>query len=709
MPLNRPASTLARGGSVLTPSPIDDREDVKGVYVTVSVGVQLVPNLTRFLEAPVVYRPRFKPAHVRAVLGWGLKGKSLQALAQARQHGLPYVALEDGFLRSVGLGNTDPPSSIVVDDVGIYYNAQEPSRLEHLVGMPCTEAQASRASELVRRWQQGRLSKYNHSRDPLQVPQGPYVLAVDQTLGDASIAYGLANAASFQRMLEAALDEHPTLPVVLKVHPDVIAGRKQAHFGRLTQGQSTRVSLLATDAHPARLVEGAETVYVVTSQMGFEALVWGKPVRTFGMPFYAGWGLTSDELPRPARRDAAHAVTLDDLVHAALVSYPRYLDPETLERCEVERIMDWLSLQRQMRTRFPATLQAVGFSKWKKPVARAFFAGSELQFLTQPKAPARSAPHKSAPRAVWGRPKQDGTVLKRDGPPLLRVEDGFLRSVGLGADWVRPLSWVIDGSGMYYDATRPSDIETLLQQACFDEELLARARRLRTSIVDAGITKYNVGSRCWQPQANGKPLVFVVGQVESDASITYGTPGLRTNFALVKAAREAAPQAHLVYKPHPDVVARKRLRGKDEHAARQYCDEIVTDVPVHLLLEAADEVHVLTSLAGFEALLRDKKVVCHGQPFYAGWGLTHDKHPHPRRTRLLDLDELVAATLILYPTYVSRASGAYTSPERALYELLHWNEQPERPTGASWMSMIRLLRRTRDWWRRHHRSIALPP
>ena len=106
------------------------------------------------------------------------------------------------------------------------------------------------------------------------------------------------------------------------------------------------------------------------------------------------------------------------------------------------------------------------------------------------------------------------------------------------------------------------------------------------------------------------------------------------------------------------------------------------------LLSGVDEVHVLTSLAGFEALLRGKKVTCYGQPFYAGWGLTDDRMPPARRTRRLTLDELVAGTLILYPTYVSRVTGKFTTPERALDELLEWRQQ--KPTGMPlWRKALR--------------------
>ncbi|TCP05770.1 capsular polysaccharide biosynthesis protein [Caldimonas thermodepolymerans] len=608
------------------------------------------------------------------VLAWGRKPSARVAEAYASRYGLPVWRAEDGFLRSVGLGNQDPPLSIVLDDLGIYYDATTPSRLETLIARPHGPDERMRAASLRVQWCAGRLSKYNHAREVPPPRQGPYILAVDQTYGDASIAHGMADAGSFVRMLEAALDEHPDLPVVLKVHPDVIAGRKRGHFDTLTPGQAARVHLLASDAHPCALLASARAVYTVTSQMGFEALLWDRPVRCFGMPFYAGWGLTRDELPAPGRRSL---VTVDDLVHAALIEYPRYLDPETGKRCEAERLAEWMSLQRRMRERFPAEVHALKFSCWKKPVVRAFFNGSRVRFVRQvAEVPA------GATLAVWGNrdPGAPAPMRARETRPcsLVHLEDGFLRSVGLGADLVRPLSWVMDRTGMYYDATRPSDLETLLQTTVFDDALLHRARALRQRIVAEGLTKYNVGAGTWRRPPEARRVVLVPGQVESDAAIAWGAPGVRTNIDLLHAARRAAPDAYLVYKPHPDVVAGLRKPGHKESEATRIANEIVVDVPMQALLAEADEVHVLTSLAGFEALLRGKPVRCEGLPFYAGWGLTTDAHRCERRTRQLTLDELVAGALILYPTYVSRTTKAFTTPERALDELLAWRAQSGR-------------------------------
>jgi len=329
----------------------------------------------------------------------------------------------------------------------------------------------------------------------------------------------------------------------------------------------------------------------------------------------------------------------------------------------------------------PASLYAVGFPRWKRPIVREFLPDSLVQFVRRPE----DAPH-DATLLVWGQAYRD------EQRPVIRMEDAFLRSVGLGADLVRPLSLVLDRRGVYYDATGPSDLEHLLQTTDFTPELKARAQRLRERIVSKGLSKYNVGRSGWQRPAGDVRVILVPGQVESDASIRYGAPAVKTNMGLLQAVRAANPSAYVVYKPHPDVLAGLRAEGQDESESQRWSNEIVTDVSMGALLPLVDEVQVLTSLAGFEALLRGKPVTCYGQPFYAGWGITDDRVPMDRRTRRLTLDELVAGALILYPTYVSRRTRTLATPEQILDELLSWR-QLTAGEGMLWQPLVRFALR----------------
>ena len=144
---------------------------------------------------------RFEPP-IDTIAGWGLRPTSARACRYAQQHGLPYVALEDGFLRSVGLGSQDPPLSLVLDDLGVYYDATHPSRLESLIARPLTTGESTRAQALLSAWRNARVSKYNYARDYADPLPERYLLVVDQTLGDASISYGMADEARFHRMLK---------------------------------------------------------------------------------------------------------------------------------------------------------------------------------------------------------------------------------------------------------------------------------------------------------------------------------------------------------------------------------------------------------------------------------------------------------------------------------------------------------------------------
>ena len=661
-------------GSVQLPPLLMTRPDVQrlGVPATGMLAHRSLPQLLAPAEL-VIGAGACRRQRPDALLAWGRRPSADRVDRLGQAWGLPVWHLEDGFLRSLGKGRDQPPLCLLVDDLGVHIDATAASRLEQLIATPLTASQQQRAISLQRLWCEQRLSKLNPPRDS-PPPPGRFVLVVDQSAGDRSIGLGLAGAESFQRMLQAALAENPDCSVVVKVHPDVIRGQARGHFHR-SDLSHPRVEICADGWHPAALLERAEAVYVVTSQMGFEALLWGRTVHCFGMPFYAGWGLTLDRQTAPLRRLALQRVSLEQLVHACLVTYPRCINPHSGQICQVEELMRAIGLQRRLRGTVPPRAQAFGFTPWKQRNLKRFLAGSRLRFAR----PWQRRPSRRTDAVVvWGRREQPNfrQHVRSRGLPLLRVEDGFLRSVGLGADLIDPISWVVDQSGMYYDATGPSDLESHLARGSWTQQQLQRARKLQHQLVERAITKYNLNAASWQRPSGAQRVVLVVGQVESDASIRFGAPQLRSNLDLLQAVRAAEPDAYVVYKPHPDVVAGLCRAGHREEAARHSCDELLIRGSIESLFKQVDAIHVLTSLAGFEALLRGVAVHCWGLPFYAGWGLTQDQLDCPRRGRSLPLEALVHASLIDYPRYVSRRSGWFIEPEDAIEELVEWRQAP---------------------------------
>ncbi len=581
------------------------------------------------------------------------------------------------------MNNKAPELSILLDDLSLNYDAISPGRLDSIIPKSLTEEQLSRIQSLILLWQKSKISKYNYAREFEGDLPERYVLIALQA---QDLSVDRSGGTVVKDMIVAALQQNPACTAIVCFQNKLSNEHAPGCLNQSFYKDNSRIQLITKNMHPVRLIKQAEAIYTYSSSIGFEGLLWGKNVHTFTPSFFSGRGLTEDRhnstvTPKP--------LSLEYLVYAVLVDYYQYTDPETESFCEIERILEWLGLQRRMRERFPVTIYALGISIHKKPVVRDYFQGCNVHFCNKV-----SEIPSLATVAYWSR-KYDADMANCNASQIIHLEDGFIRSVGLGADLVRPLSWVMDKVGIYFDATQPSEQEMLLLTSEFDEDLLNRAQTIRQQLVTHALTKYNVGSDGWQKPdqsltQNGhrQKFILVPGQVESDASLAYGAPGIKRNVDLLRAVKESNPEAYVIYKPHPDVVAGLRYAGQNEENAETWCDEVVVDVAMGDLLLQVDEVHTLTSLTGFEALLRGKKVTCYGQPFYSGWGLTHDKIPVVRRERKLSLDALVAGVLILYPVYVSRTTGKFTTPERALEELLVWRNH-QSPRMPLWKKILR--------------------
>src|SRR5205814_3516098 len=177
--------------------------------------------------------------------------------------------------------------------------------------------------------------------------------------------------------------------------------------------------------------------------------------------------------------------------------------------------------------------------------------------------------------AVWASRIPEGLAdaAACRGVPLVRVEDGFVRSVGLGSDFLPAASLVFDRSGMYYDPRTNSDLETLLREAEFTPALVERARRLTERLVERGVTKYNLAGGAPQIELPaGRRSILVPGQVEDDLSVLYGGGAVRTNLALLSEVRRDNPDAFILYKPHPDVLAGHRKGAVSDSQARHFAN-----------------------------------------------------------------------------------------------------------------------------------------
>ncbi|HEC1753943.1 TPA: capsular polysaccharide biosynthesis protein [Campylobacter lari] len=624
-------------------------------------------------------------------VGWGKKKSGLKALELAKKYKVKFLLLEDGFLRSLNLGVENSPSfSIVKDDVGIYYDATVPSKLENILNIYEFSSeeleQAKKSIELIKK---EKLSKYNNN---LCIPKELFstneerVLIITQVANDASLKFGLADNFSTQDIINDAIKENPNAKIYIKIHPDVLSGKKQSDFD--VQDLPNNCVVIKENYNPIELLSYFKKVYTKTSGMGFEALMLGCECVCYGMPFYAGWGLTQDKLECKRRLKKR---TLEEIFYAAYILYSEYFNPYLNRKSDIFDTIYTLAKYKKIEQANSNTLYFLGFTLWKRWFMKPFFKAknNKIIFLNSLDELYKANLNPEDKIFIWGK-KYDKTLLAKDFKnAIFLVEDGFLRSVFLGSDLTRPFSLIIDSKGLYVDPSKPSDLEDILQNHIFDESLRQRAKKLIATITQNKFSKYN-GLKHEKLNFNtNKKIILIPAQVEDDASMILGGAGFDT-LKLLQSVRKANENAFIVFKPHPDVLSGNRKGLKDKSIILKYCDEIIEDVSIDSAINACDEVHTITSTSGFDALLRGKKVVVYGKPFYAGWGLTSDLYEIPRRTRVLSLEELVAGVLILYPRYIHPKSKNLCEVELALDIMLKMQKDYFSKFYLRWFIDIRI-------------------
>jgi capsular polysaccharide export protein len=433
------------------------------------------------------------------------------------------------------------------------------------------------------------------------------------------------------------------------------------------------MALITGPANAWSLLDSVSALYTIDDELGFIALLRGIRVRCFGQPFYAGWGLTEDD-ELGTRQIATRS--LEDVFAAACLLATSYLDPYGKQPSTFESTQAILADWRRVNDANRGIAACMGMSFWKQKRISDLLRSSDgsPEFAASTADAVEVAKKHGGKIAVWAarEPADLAATAAEAGISIVRIEDGFVRSVGLGADFMPAASIVLDEAGIYFDPAKPSDLENILASANFSAALVERSRRLIQTLVARGITKYNTGTA--MPQVDtppGRRTLFVPGQVEDDRSVATGGAGIYRNIDLLRRVRALNPDAFIIYKPHPDVDAGHRLGAIPDDEALSLADRIIRGVSTAAVIPAVDEIHTLTSLTGFEALIRRRKVVVYGQPFYAGWGLTADMAPMARRTRKLSLEELIAGTLVLYARYFDPATRLPCGPEILIERLSH--------------------------------------
>ena len=643
-------------------------------------------------------------------IGWGRKKSGYKAMEDAKKNKSKYLLLEDGFIRSLGLGVEGYPTfSIVEDDIGIYYDATAPSKLENILNdynFTSDTKLLDTAQTAINLIKNHHISKYNNfkdiTEDYLFFDTNKKVLIIAQTAADSSLEYGLGYEFTTDEMIQSAIEENPTSTIYIKIHPDVLSGKKDSDID--IDFARKHCEIIDENINPISLLKHFDTVYTKTSQMGFEALIVGCKCVCFGVPFYSNWGITDDRIVCKRREKK---LTVQEVFAGAYILYSRYYNPYKKRKSDIlDTINTIIELKdkniqapKKFQLQLPVKLKkillycreykrvissnniavffdihkgkndkkvaiCIGFSEWKREYIKEYLSTYTLYF-TNHRTPSwkliqlLETLHQDYEIFVWS--YKDKLKLRnyfiKNKKTITRVEDGFIRSIGLGVDETKPLSLVFDNRGLYFNSQTLSNLEYILSYKAskYSNEKLTKAKILIEKIVSKGISKYNFTktNKTIEYIPKNTNIVLVIGQVEDDMSIKYGCSTSTTNLELLQKSTQENKNSFIIYKPHPDTLTGLRRVVSPIEECEKFCDVVDTTNSLDELLKISNHIYTITSLSGFEALLYSKKVTCFGTPFYSGWGLTDDRDTQNLNRKVsLSLEQLFYATYVEYPKYI---------------------------------------------------------
>ena len=314
-----------------------------------STGMYL-PQLLNFSEM-VKPKNEIEASLCDMAIQWGITDNNNKAAVSKlmKVFGKKPFIIEDGFIRSVGIGLSNEPalSITLCGDTTAYYDSYNVSSFEEILNSNrvFTDSELYHSKKAINLIVENHISKYNDSpylpvsigRDNVQK-----VLVIDQRYGDESVVRAKADENDFQKMLIDAITDNPNADIIIKRHPDAVKGGKGSYFidSRIEFTRNVKnVFLIDYDIHPHQLLELVDKVYVCSSGLGFEALLYGKEVICYGVPFYSNWGVTTDRKIESRRQKQR---TVEEIFYVSYIECSRYYSPELERVCNIEDCIKYI-------------------------------------------------------------------------------------------------------------------------------------------------------------------------------------------------------------------------------------------------------------------------------------------------------------------------------------------------------------------------------
>jgi hypothetical protein len=292
----------------------------------------------RFIKLLQVKRNNYK------ISGIHYKRSKLIAVYPIPDH-VPNIYIEQGLVSS-----SEPWLSVILDDIDCYYVANKITRLQTLLNSPqeLTIEQESYAELCLKKMVSNKISKYlKRSNSSITFGRVGHkkILLIDECYNDPIIKYGMANEENFKLMLADAISMYPKYDILIQLPINASKKMSKSYYTKSFLipflKEHKNIYVLDQTYNTYDIFEQVERVFVVTSLIGFEALMAGIKVSCYGVPFYANRGLTRDKFQTEIRTRNRRLV---DIFYFCYVALSRYYCPTLQKKCKLDEFLDLLTV-----------------------------------------------------------------------------------------------------------------------------------------------------------------------------------------------------------------------------------------------------------------------------------------------------------------------------------------------------------------------------
>ncbi len=360
----------------------------------------------------------------------------------------------------------------------------------------------------------------------------------------------MASEKTFFEMISAAKKNHPGAAFFLLEPKTVRSDKKKGYLRKVAEANGVQV--LQNDVSSISILSQADVVYTVASQLGLDAIFLGKKIYCFGMPFYAGWGLTKDSI-KLDRRNVKRS--REEIFAAFCLFMTRYRHPITSEPSSFREILRFIILQRPLNFERNRYIACIHFDENLITFCKQFFAHANLHFFSED-------------NAIKNALENNGIILTGIEPdlamrkkftniPLVHVDHGVIdRLLGNG----KYVSLRLEG-GPY------PTLEKILQTVVPGEKSLLRARLFRQYLRETSALREHIDITHIPLEQN---IILLVGNILNpprnvnnlgevnihDGNLdskglplnSFSSP-LADDFNLIKHVRKLRPYDYIIYCP----------------------------------------------------------------------------------------------------------------------------------------------------------------